>query len=212
MTFDFPKIYPITDRRISGLSHCEQVKRLIRGGATLIQLREKDASPRDFYADASAALVVAHSAGAKLIINDRVDIALALKADGVHLGQSDMPVAAVRRLLGKDTIIGFSTHNLQQVKAALHLPIDYLVFGPIFTTTSKAKPDPVAGLTELGKIKPELTSLPLVAIGGLDLTNIENVLTAGADAVAVISAILADPSQIAQKFNNLSASAIPKMR
>lgn len=211
MTFELPKIYPITDRRISGLSHFEQVKRLIDGGATLIQLREKDASPRDFYADASAALVVARSVGAKLIINDRVDIALALKADGVHLGQSDMPVEGARRLLGENAIIGFSTHNREQVKAALNLPIDYLAFGPIFATTSKAKPDPVAGLAELSEIKPELASFPLVAIGGIDLTNLQDALAAGADAVAVMSAILANPSEIAQTFRDLSNSLMPKI-
>ena len=93
-------IYPITDTRISGLSHAEQVTRLIAGGARLVQLRDKHASPREFFADAQAALAIARSQGAQIIINDRVDLAIALGADGVHLGQTDLPVAAARRLLG----------------------------------------------------------------------------------------------------------------
>ncbi len=203
MTFTPPKVYPITDRRISGLSHRDQVERLTKGGAALIQLRDKQATPRDFYDDALAALQVAHSAGAKLIINDRVDIALALKADGVHLGQSDMPVEAARRLLGNKVLIGYSTHNLVQVKAALHLPIDYVAFGPIFSTTTKANPDPVAGLLELGQIRNLLGSLPLVAIGGINSKNLQQVIAAGADSAALISAVLADPPAIAQNISDL---------
>src|SRR5712691_2098275 len=99
MSFKLPAVYPITDVRLSGLSHAEQVAQLIEGGATLIQLREKDQAPRDFYRDAAAALSIAKQHDVQLIINDRVDIALALGADGVHLGQTDLPPAAARRLL-----------------------------------------------------------------------------------------------------------------
>src|SRR5947209_2795400 len=102
VSFHLPKLYPITDTTLSSLSHAEQVKRLIAGGATFIQLREKGNSVRVFCADAAEAISIAHAAGAHVIINDRVDVALALRADGVHLGQADMPVAAARRLLGKD--------------------------------------------------------------------------------------------------------------
>src|SRR5213076_1396055 len=135
-----PKIYPITDTNISGLSHHDQVKQLIEGGATLIQLREKRASPREFFQDAREVLRIERSAGLKLIINDRVDIALAIGADGVHLGQTDLPVEAARRLLGDRAIIGFSTHNLNQAEEAVRLPIDYLAFGPIFMTATKRIP------------------------------------------------------------------------
>ena len=209
MSFHLPKIYPITDTALSSLSHAEQVKDLIAGGATLIQLREKHNSARAFYADAYDAIRIARSAGAKVIINDRVDAALALGADGVHLGRTDMPVAAARRLLGKAAIIGFSTHNIEQVKAALKLPIDYLAFGPIFPTQSKRNADPVAGLDALGLIKSINGRLPVVAIGGIDKSNVVEALSAGADSAAIISAIVADTTQITKNvrdFLTLSAT------
>jgi len=209
VSFHLPKIYPITDTALSSLSHAEQVKDLIAGGATLIQLREKHNSARAFYADAYDAIRIARSAGAKVIINDRVDAALALGADGVHLGQTDMPVAAARRLLGKAAIIGFSTHNIEQVKAALKLPIDYLAFGPIFPTQSKRNADPVAGLDALGLIKSINGRLPVVAIGGIDKSNVVEALSAGADSAAIISAIVADATQITKNvrdFLTLSAT------
>ena len=137
-----------------------------------------------------------------MIINDRVDVALALGADGVHLGQIDMPVAAARRLLGNDAIIGFSTHNIQQVRAALDLPIDYLAFGPIFPTQSKHNPDPVAGLEALSLIKSSTGDLPVIAIGGIDESNVVEVLSAGADSAAIISAIVAEPAQIAKNVRD----------
>ena len=202
MRFNLPKIYPITDTALSSLSHAEQVTRLIAGGATLIQLREKNNSVRAFSADASEAIRIAHSAGANIIINDRVDVALALGADGVHLGQTDMPVTAARRLLGNDAIIGFSTHNIHQVSAALDLPIDYLAFGPVFPTQSKHNPDPVAGLDGLGLIKSISGRLPVVAIGGIDESNVVKVLSAGADSAAIISAIVAEPAQIAKNVRD----------
>ena len=198
-----PKIYPITDTTISGLSHRDQVKQLIEGGATLIQLREKRAAPREFFQDAREALSVAHAAGIKLIINDRVDIALAIGADGVHLGQTDMPVEAARRLLGDRAIIGFSTHNLNQVEEAVRLPIDYLAFGPVFPTATKENPDPIVGLTELAQIKSLVELLPLVAIGGITADRIPEVLMSGADSVAIISAVLNPAQPIAENLRKL---------
>lgn len=206
MRVQLPKVYPITDTEISGLPHCEQVRHLIAGGATLIQLREKRASSRAFYFDAKAALQFARSAGVKLLINDRVDIAFALRADGVHLGQDDMPVDAARRILGDNAVIGFSTHNLQEVHEALSLPIDYLAFGPIFPTTSKRNPDPVAGLDKLSLIREVAGPMPLVAIGGINAINAQDALNAGADTVAVISAILANPARITENLQQTAAS------
>ena len=211
MSFDLPKIYPITDTALSSLSHAAQVKSLIAGGATLIQLREKNNSARAFHADAADAIRIGRLAGINVIINDRVDVALALGADGVHLGQNDIPVAAARRLLGNDAIIGFSTHNIEQVKAALDLPIDYLAFGPIFPTRSKRNPDPVAGLDALRLIKSINGRLPVVAIGGIDQSNLVEVLSA-ADSAAIISAIVAEPEQIAKNVRDFLTLAATQQR
>ncbi len=203
MRLQLPSIYPITDVDISSLNHADQVKRLIAGGATFIQLREKNNSARDFYEDAANALLHARAADATLIINDRVDVTLALGADGVHLGQTDMPVRAARRLLGPDAIIGYSTHNPDQVRAALDLPIDYLAFVPIIETRSKRNPAPVAGLERLSQVKSMIGSLPLVAIGGIASSNLADVLSSGADSAAMISAILREPAKIAENLRNL---------
>jgi thiamine-phosphate pyrophosphorylase len=205
VSFNLPKVYPITDTRLSGLPHVEQVMRLIRGGATVIQLRDKDASPREFYHQAAAALQVARNHSAKLIINDRVDVALALKADGVHLGQSDLPVEAARSLLGEDAIIGYSTHDITQARLAATMPLDYIAFGPIFRTLTKQNPDPVAGLDALREVRASTGSLPLVAIGGVNRINAAEVFGAGADAVAMISELIAGPGGIEENMRKILA-------
>jgi thiamine-phosphate pyrophosphorylase len=198
MPFDLPKLYAITDRRLSGLTHAEQVARLIEGGAAFIQLREKHLSPREFYGEAEEALRVARARGAKLIVNDRADIALALGADGVHLGQDDMPPEAARALLGGGAVIGFSTHSVEQAIAAARLPVDYVAVGPVFATTSKENPDPVVGLEGLRRVRESVGGVPVVAIGGVTRENAPAALASGADSVAVISALLApeNPSEI----------------
>jgi len=137
--FELPRIYPITDTRISGLSHGEQTKRLIRGGAKIIQLRDKNASPREFYDSSKEALTITRAAGIPVIINDRADVAFALKADGVHLGQNDLPPAPARKLLGKDAIIGLSTHSVEQAMNAAQQPIDYIGIGPVFPSISDSR-------------------------------------------------------------------------
>jgi thiamine-phosphate pyrophosphorylase len=214
VSLDLPKVYPITDTRLSGLSHAQQVARLIKGGASLIQLRDKDAAPQEFYREAAAALQIARDHNARLIINDRVDIALALKADGVHLGQTDLPAEAARRLLGKDAIIGFSTHNLQQAESATAMPVDYIAFGPIFQTSSKENPEPVAGLSALREVRAIVGCLPLVAIGGITAASAVEVLRAGADALAIIAELLADPVKIEENTAKILtlASAAPQRR
>jgi thiamine-phosphate pyrophosphorylase len=197
------RVYPITDVRLSGISHAEQVKRLSEGGATLIQLREKHASPGEFYKEAERALQVARKYDVRLIINDRVDIALALKADGVHLGQDDLAPEAARRLLGDKAIIGFSTHTIKQAREAVRRPVDYVAFGPIFVTTSKADPDPTVGLASLQRVREAIGSAPLVAIGGINQENATQVLSNGVDAIAVISALLAKPGDLALHTSSL---------
>jgi thiamine-phosphate pyrophosphorylase len=125
MTFTLPKLYPITDTRLSHLSHAEQVERFAAGGATLIQLREKRASPRQFYEAAVEAMKVARILGVRIIINDRVDIAIAVDADGVHLGQGDLPPEKARALVGEHRIVGYSTHDLKQEPIALRSSLTY---------------------------------------------------------------------------------------
>ena len=186
MTFSLPKLYPITDTRLTGLSHAEQVEQLAAGGATLIQLREKRASPREFYEASLAAMKVARALGVRVIINDRVDIAVAVAADGVHLGQDDLPPDRARKLLGRHALIGFSTHNLKQAVEADSTSADYIAFGPVFATSTKENPDPVVGLDRLAEIKSRV-SKPLVAIGGITLERALSVIEAGAASVAVIS-------------------------
>ncbi len=205
--FPAVKVYPITDVRLTGLSHAEQVALLIQGGATLIQLREKHLSPREFFQQAQAAIEVAHSYGVRIIINDRVDIALALNADGVHLGQDDMPPQAAREILGEDVLIGFSTHNPVQAISARTLPVDYLAVGPIFSTSSKDDPDPIVGLGGLQQVRNAVGDISLVAIGGIASENIQTVLNSGATCAAVISGVLADPLRITNAMKRLIALA-----
>lgn len=202
-----PKIYPITDVRLSKLSHAEQVEKLIAGGADFIQLREKYASPKEFYAEAEKALQIARKYGAKIIINDRVDIALALKADGVHLGQDDLPPEAARKILGKNAFIGFSTHSIAQAIKAVKMPIDYVAIGPVFATKTKENPDEIVGLDGLKKVRDAIGDFPLVAIGGIDSANLVKVFESGADSCAIISGLISDSEQITEitrRFINLS--------
>ena len=203
MPFRIPRVYPLTDVVISGLSHAEQVKRLAAGGATIIQLREKTMAACDFYNEAKAAVEIARNTGIRLIINDRVDIALAVGADGVHLGQDDLPVESARALLGPSAIIGLSTHNLQQAEKARSLPVSYIALGPIFTTRTKSNPDPELGLSRLQQISKVMKSIPLVAIGGITPQNATDVIAAGADSVAQISFLLSDPAAITSRIANL---------
>jgi thiamine-phosphate pyrophosphorylase len=190
MTLALPLVYPITDRRLTGLTHAEQVERLAEGGATFIQLRDKSASPREFYDQALEAVRAARRLGARIIINDRIDIALAVGADGVHIGQDDLPAEKARALMGSDRIIGFSTHSLKQALEATSMPVDYIAVGPVFATSTKENPDAVVGLDIIGEIKSR-TSKPVVAIGGITLDRAGAVACAGADSLAIISDLYA---------------------
>ena len=199
------RIYPLTDVRLSGLSHAEQVIRLSNGGATLIQLREKNLTPRQFFKQAEEASNIARQRGVRIVINDRIDIALALEADGVHLGQDDFPPEAARRLLGDRAIIGVSTHNVEQARRAARLPVNYLAVGPIFTTSSKSNSELVLGLDGLRSVRDAVGDFPLVAIGGISHENALEVLESGADAIAVISALLANSNEVTERTKRLLA-------
>jgi thiamine-phosphate pyrophosphorylase len=158
-------------------------------GASLFQYRNKTASMKDAYVEALALRQAAVEAGALFLVNDRCDLALAVDADGVHLGQGDLPLALARKVMGLDKLIGISTHNSDQVLEANAGKPDYLGFGPIFTPGSKQDHDPVVGLEGLRAMR-SLTSLPVFAIGGIQIDQARDVMRAGADGVAVISAIL----------------------
>ena len=200
MNFNLPKIYPITDSRIARLTHAKQVCKLIEGGAKIIQLRDKHASAADFYESAKEALEIARKKDVKIIINDRVDVALTLKADGVHLGQDDLPPERARAILGKQAIIGFSTHNLAQAIEAANLSIDYLAIGPVYATRTKENPEKIVGLEGVKKVREAIGDFPLVAIGGITSENFLAVLAAGASSVAIISDLLSDTNKISDKM------------
>lgn len=204
MAFSLPKLYTLTDTLISGHSHAEQIELLASGGASLIQLREKNASPRDFYGTALEAMRSARRLGVQLIINDRVDVAIAVKADGVHLGQDDLPPDMARRLLGNSRIIGFSTHTLEQALAADSAGVDYIAIGPVFQTSTKESPNQAVGLETIVACRRRV-SKPLVAIGGITLETAKAVTEAGADSVAVISDLLSadDIGARARRFLDL---------
>jgi thiamine-phosphate pyrophosphorylase len=185
------------------------VRAAVRGGVTCVQLREKDLATRAFVARACLLREVLSEAPRKvpLIVNDRVDVALACGADGVHVGQSDMPATLVRRML-PEAIIGLSVESLADVRAVADqgLPVDYLGVSPVFATPTKADAAPALGLAGLAAIR-ALTRLPLVAIGGIGHANAAAVFAAGADGLAVVSAICAaaDPEGAARRL----AAALP---
>jgi thiamine-phosphate diphosphorylase len=183
-----PKLYAITDCQLSNCSHEEIVRMMLAGGARLIQLRDKEASSREMLDQARACLKLTREAGATLIINDRVDVALTAGADGVHLGQGDMKVEDAREILGDDKIIGVSTHSIDQFRAALETSANYIAVGPVYQTKTKENPAPVVGL-ELVREAKKLTDRPLAAIGGITPERAPEVIEAGADCVAAISAL-----------------------
>lgn len=173
------------------------------GGASIIQLRDKTAAAGAFYRSACEVVDFAHAHNIKIIINDRVDIALAARADGVHLGQDDLSPVDARKLLGEEKIIGFSTHSIEQVVAALELPIDYIAIGPVFATRTKSDPDPPVGLEGVNAARHATGSTPLVAIGGINRSNARSVVESGADSVAVIGDIVSGPDPISVRVREL---------
>ena len=193
-----PKIYAITDTGISGISHEEQVARLIAGGIRLIQLRAKNATSREFYESAKAVVSYAREHGTKVLINDRVDIAAAVGADGVHLGQDDLAPELARKILGSKAIIGYSTHSLEQVRIALRYPVDYVAIGPVFRTKTKVNSDPVIGIERLQEVSREIGEMPLVAVGGINLTNLNTVFEAGANSIAVVGGLISNAEKISE--------------
>ncbi|MFN8626995.1 MAG: thiamine phosphate synthase [Candidatus Binatia bacterium] len=189
--FSFPhRLYPIVDTLGEPrLSHVELAQAMLDAGVRLLQLRVKDTPTGRYVEIARAVKAAADRVGALLIVNDRCDIARLVDAAGVHLGQDDLPVANARALLGPHKIVGLSTHNAAQVEAAVRAGmVNYIGFGPIFPTASKARADPAQGLEGLRRLRHD--ALPLVAIGGITARTTPDVLAAGADAVAMIGDIV----------------------
>lgn len=170
----------------------EVLQAAAESGCKLFQYRNKAGSMNEQYAEALPLRKLAADLCVTFIVNDRCDLALAVAADGVHLGQEDLPYAEARKLLGPEKIIGLSTHHAGHVRHAATVQPDYIGFGPIFKPASKEDHDPVVGLDGLRQVR-SLTSLPLFAIGGIQLEHVEDVRRAGADGVAVISAVLRAP-------------------
>ena len=186
---DALKLYLVTDRDLSlGRSLEDVVSEAVKGGVTIVQLREKEASTGEFVALAHRLMSILKPLGIPLIINDRVDVALAVDADGVHIGQSDMAYADARRLLGPDKIIGLSVESLEDLEAANALDVDYVGISPVYGTPTKTDTAEPFGLEGLRRAV-EMSVHPTVAIGGMNARTIGEVMEAGADGVAVVSAI-----------------------
>ena len=202
-------LYLVTDRGLAGgRTTLEIVSAAVHGGATVVQLREKDCSTRDFIEQALTIKKFLNAGRIPLIINDRVDVAQAVKADGVHLGQTDMPLETAKKILGDSMIIGISAESLQDAIEAEKGGADYLGVSPIYATPTKTDTAPALGLKGLREIR-KAVKLPLVGIGGLTGKNAADVIRNGADGVAVVSAIVAadDPEAAARELKHVIEEA-----
>jgi thiamine-phosphate pyrophosphorylase len=195
-----PRLYAIVDaaafRKVEDLTTF--ARELIAGGCTVLQYRNKNGNPGEMLRQAQALKITAVG-DVKLIMNDRADLCLAAEFDGVHVGQDDLSPPSVRKIIGPDSWLGVSTHNPRQLQQGDRTSADYLAIGPVFSTSSKDKPDPVVGLEGVRQAR-ELTRKPLVAIGGITRANAASVIEAGADSVAVISDLLREPRKSAEEF------------
>ncbi len=193
MALALPRLYAIIDPAQTGGRPAKVVcEALLEAGVRLIQYRDKQASSLAIFETCSGLAEIVRQYQAIFIVNDRADIALASGAEGVHVGQEDLPVELARRVLGPDRWVGTSTHNLAQLREASESSADYVAFGPLFDTRSKEKPDPVVGLEGLREAR-KATAKPLVAIGGITVSTARQAIEAGADAVAVISDLVGAP-------------------
>ena len=202
-------LYLVTDRRLASPRVIEDVvAAAVRGGVTAVQLREKECSVREFVELARRLKAILTPLGVPLIVNDRADVALAAGADGVHVGQSDMDCRDLRRLLGPGAIVGLSVETAEQAEEAAALPVDYLGVGPIFSTPTKPDAAPAWGLEQLAGLR-RRTRRVLVAIGGIHAGNAGQVAEAGADGIAVVSAICAaaNPEAAARELRNRTRGA-----
>jgi len=196
------EVYLVTDRAFSrGRSTLEIVRAAVKGGVSAVQLREKELDIRAFYEEGLKIRDLLHSSGIPLIVNDRIDLALALDADGVHLGQEDMPITIARKILGPDRIVGISVNAPNQIDEESASMANYLAISPVFFTATKSDITQPWGLEGVRKAR-TMTDLPLVAIGSINKENTREVIAAGADCVAVVTAIVSadDPEQATREL------------
>lgn len=198
------ELYLVTDRRFHEAPLVEQVARAIAGGVTCVQLREKDLETGALVELAGHLADLCRAQGVTFIVNDRIDVAMAVQADGVHLGRKDMPLSVARRLLGPDRILGATAGNIEQARQALAAGADYLGVGAIAATSTKADHNPVIGVAGFGEIA-QAVALPCVAIAGVDRHNAADLIRAGGAGIAVVSAILG-AADITQAAGELKAA------
>jgi len=198
------RLHVLTDTVLqSRFSHFKLARMAIKGGADTIQFRQKIGATREMIEIVRQLKQLCLDSGVTLIVNDRVDVAIASDADGVHLGQDDFPIPQARKLLGESRIIGGSAGTLEEAQKCLAEGADYIGFGPVYPTTSKADADPVTGI-KLLKQTVEAIPLPIIAIGGVDVENTPEVMRAGAQGIAVISAVCCqeNPEQATRALYN----------
>jgi thiamine-phosphate pyrophosphorylase len=194
------RLHVLTDEALQGrFSHLELAEMAVAGGADTIQLRQKTGSTRELIDTAVQIQALCRKAGVTFIVNDRVDVAIAARVDGVHLGQDDFPISLARKILGENAIIGGSAGSLEEAQRCLSEGADYVGFGPVYETTSKDDAGPAAGLELLKQIA-QTIPLPIVAIGGITTDNMTSVMKAGVHGIAVISAVCCqkDPMEATQ--------------
>ncbi|MEQ8203506.1 MAG: thiamine phosphate synthase [Smithellaceae bacterium] len=202
-------LYLVTDRDLCGEKSLEDVVlESVKGGVSCVQLREKDISTRLFVSEAQRIKKLLEPYQIPLIINDRIDVALACGAEGVHIGQEDMPYAIARQLMGRKAIIGLSVETWEDVEESQRLDVDYIGVSPVFATLTKTDTKGAWGLEGLAKIK-KISRHPVVAIGGLNESNVRETVLAGADCIAVVSALCAasDPEAAARKLKGIIEEA-----
>lgn len=202
------RLHVITDTMLqSRYSHFELARMAIAGGADTIQFRQKTGSTREMIEAARGLIGLCKKTGAAFIVNDRLDVAIAAEADGVHLGQDDFPIPLARKLIGDDKLIGGSAATLEEAKKCLEDGADYVGFGPVFPTSSKNDAGPVSGVETLIRVVQDIP-LPIIAIGGVNAKNAPDVMRAGAHGIAVISAVCcqANPEQATRRLHRVLIS------
>ena len=208
MRLVLPRLYVILDAALLTFPETECAQELADAGVRLLQYRNKSASSRELYDSSKKLSSVLLPRGISFLVNDRADVAFLADASGVHVGQEDLGVEAARTVIGAQKLVGVSTHNLEQFQNAATTSADYIAVGPVFSTSTKANPDPVIGTEFIRRVRP-LTEKPIVAIGGITLERAAEVIQAGADSVAVIGDILRarDPGERARQYIDLLEAA-----